>query len=95
MRRRCFVLPASKRIIVTVPETLLFEMDSVTVSECKNRSEIVREAIRFYLGERRRLLVREQMKKGYLEMAEINLSLACENIGEEEALVNCIEKLLE
>lgn len=88
-------MPASRRIIVTVPEALLCEMDSVTVTESKNRSEIVREAIRFYLGERRRLLVREQMKKGYLEMAEINLSIACENIGEEEALVNCIEKLLE
>ncbi|HCF48833.1 MAG TPA: CopG family transcriptional regulator [Syntrophomonas sp.] len=88
-------MPASKRIIITVPEALLFEMDSVTVTESKNRSEIVREAIRFYLGERRRLLILEQMKKGYLEMAAINLSIACENIGEEEALVNCIEKLLE
>lgn len=84
-------MPASKRIIVTVPEALLFEMDTVTISESKNRSEIVREAIRFYLGERRRYLFREQMKKGYLEMAEINLRIACENIGEEEALVNCIE----
>ena len=88
-------MPASKRIIITVPEALLFEMDSVTVTESKNRSEIVREAIRFYLGERRRLLILEQMKKGYLEMAAINLSIACENIGEEQALVNCIEKLLE
>ncbi|MGI6434482.1 MAG: CopG family ribbon-helix-helix protein [Syntrophomonadaceae bacterium] len=88
-------MPASKRIIITVPEALLFEMDTVTMSESKNRSEIVREAIRFYLGERRRLLFREQMKKGYLEMAEINLRIACENIGEEEALVKCIENLLE
>ncbi len=88
-------MPASKRIIITVPEALLFEMDSVTMTESKNRSEIVREAIRFYLGERRRILAREQMKKGYLEMAQINLSIACENIGEEEALANCIEKLME
>lgn len=88
-------MPASKRIIITVPETLLCEMDTVTITESKNRSEIVREAIRFYLGERRRIMAREQMKKGYLEMAEINLSIACENIGEEEALVNCIQKLLE
>ncbi len=88
-------MPASKRIVVTLPENLLFEMDSLTVSERKNRSEIIREAIRLYLGERRRLQFREQMKKGYLEMAEINLGIVCENIGEEEALVNCIEKLLE
>ncbi|QGT98742.1 Programmed cell death antitoxin YdcD [Candidatus Syntrophocurvum alkaliphilum] len=64
--------------------------------ESKNRSEIVREAIKFYLGERKKNLMREQMKKGYLEMAEINLNIATENCCvEEEALVNSIEKLLE
>lgn len=89
-------LPASKRIIITVPENLLAEVDDVTAMDCKNRSEIVREAIRFYLGERKKNLIREQMKKGYLEMAEINLSIASENtLIEEEALNNCIEKLLE
>lgn len=89
-------LPASKRIIITVPENLLAEVDDITALDSKNRSEIVREAIRFYLGERKKNLIREQMKKGYLEMAEINLSIASENtILEEEALNNCIEKLLE
>lgn len=89
-------LPASKRIIITVPETLLAEVDDITEIDSKNRSEIVREAIRFYLGERKKNLLREQMKKGYIEMAQINLSLANENILiEDEALNNCIEKLLE
>ncbi|MGR6835254.1 CopG family ribbon-helix-helix protein [Syntrophomonas erecta] len=89
-------MPASKRIIITVPENLLSEVDDVTVLERKNRSEIVREAIRFYLRERKKALRKEQMKKGYLEMAEINLRYAHENNGvEEEALSNCIEKLLE
>ena len=89
-------MPASKRIIITVPENLLAEMDDVTILESKNRSEIVREASRFYLRERKRTLIVEQMKKGYMEMAEINLHLACEHSGvEDEALVNCIEKLLE
>lgn len=89
-------MPASKRIIITVSESLLSEVDCVTTLENKNRSEIVREAIRFYLGERKRKLLREEMKKGYLEMAEINLNIASKNIGlEEEAMANCIEKLLE
>lgn len=89
-------MPASKRIIITVSESLLSEVDCVTTLENKNRSEIVREAIRFYLGERKRILFREEMKKGYLEMAEINLNIASKNMGlEEEALANCIEKLLE
>jgi len=89
-------LPNSKRIIITVPENLLSEMDTLTTVESKNRSEIVREAIRFYLRERKKNLTREQMKKGYLEMAELNLNLASEHYGiEEEAIINGIDKLLE
>jgi CopG family transcriptional regulator/antitoxin EndoAI len=88
-------LPASRRIIITVPEKLLSEVDDITVFECKNRSQIVREAIRFYLRERKRALTIEQMKKGYLEMAEINLSLACEDFGVEVDLQHLKEKPLE
>ena len=89
-------MPSSKRIIITIPENLLCELDDIKCIESKNRSEIFREAIRFYLGERRRKLLIKKKKKGYLEMAEINLNIACENLKvEEEALINCIEKLLE
>ncbi|MEN6462940.1 MAG: ribbon-helix-helix protein, CopG family [Syntrophomonas sp.] len=89
-------MPASKRIIITVPENLLSEVDYITVVESKNRSQIVREAIKFYVGERKRNLLKEQMKKGYLEMADINLNIASESCGvDEEALANCLDKLLE
>jgi CopG family transcriptional regulator/antitoxin EndoAI len=89
-------LPASKKIMVTVPESLLLELDNIYVAESKNRSEVIREALKLYLGERKRRLVKEQMKKGYLEMADINLTLASESIPvEHEALVNCLEKLTE
>jgi CopG family transcriptional regulator/antitoxin EndoAI len=89
-------LPASKRIIITVPENLLSEVDNITLVESKNRSQIVREAIKFYVGERKKNLLREQMKKGYLEMADINLNIASESCGlDEEALSNCLDKLLE
>lgn len=79
-------MPASRRIIITVPEALLYEVDDFTAAASINRSELVREAIKFYLGERKKRLVVEQMKKGYLEMAEINLSLAGEDMGVEEEL---------
>ena len=89
-------MPASKRIIITVPENLLCEVDDMVILESKNRSQLVREALGFYLGERKRKLKIEYMKKGYLEMAEINLGIAGEShVWEEEAHVNCIEKLLE
>lgn len=76
-------MPASKRIIITVPETLLYEVDRITRLDNRNRSEIVREAIVFYLEERKKELMIEQMKKGYMEMAEINLSIAIEDSGGE------------
>lgn len=77
-------MSASKRIIITVPETLLSEVDDITEYERKNRSQIVREAIILYLGERKRIMMKEQMKKGYVEMAEINLALASEDCEAEE-----------
>lgn len=80
-------MPASKRIIITVSESLLSEVDDIMVLESKNRSEIVREAIKFYLGERKKILAIEQMKKGYLEMSEINLRLARKNNGLEEEVL--------
>ena len=54
-------MPASRRIIVTVSESLLSEVDNVTVLESKNRSQIIREAIKFYLGGKR--FDKEQIKK--------------------------------
>ncbi|MEA4926085.1 MAG: ribbon-helix-helix protein, CopG family [Syntrophomonadaceae bacterium] len=77
-------MPASKRIIITISEILLSEVDRFTAMENRNRSEIVREAIMFYLENRKRELMIEQMKKGYLEMAPINLNIACEISSLEE-----------
>jgi len=78
-------MPASKRIIVTLSEMLLSEVDQVTCLENKNRSDLVREALQFYVDKRKREVLVEQMKNGYLEMARINLTLACElfNLDEE------------
>lgn len=88
-------MPLSKRIIITVPESLLCEVDEFTHIEHRNRSEIVREAIIFYLGERKKELTIEQMKKGYLEMAEINLHMAVEDIINEDCRDAPGDKVLE
>jgi len=88
-------LPASKRIIITVPESLLSEVDQFTHREHRNRSEIVREAIMFYLGERKKELMIEHMKKGYLEMADINLHMAIEDSKNEDYSNVIDDKVLE
>ena len=65
-----------KRIVVSLPDSLLKEVDNVVFVEQCNRSEFVRKAMKFYLSEMKRISFIENMKKGYLEMTEINITLA-------------------
>ncbi|KKM08692.1 CopG family transcriptional regulator [Clostridiales bacterium PH28_bin88] len=71
--------------MISLPENLLEEVDGLAVKEKRNRSEFIREAMKLYIAERKRFTIREQMKKGYQEMAQINLALALEHYdGESE-----------
>lgn len=65
-----------RRIMVTVPDNLLREVDGLVSVERLNRSALIREAVRIYVEERKRQDVREQLVRGYQEMATINLALA-------------------
>lgn len=65
-----------RKILISLPDNLLKEVDSIVSVEKTNRSEFVREAMRLYIRERRKIEMRDKMKKGYQEMAEINIKLA-------------------
>lgn len=67
---------ANKRILVSLPESLLEEVDHIASIENCNRSEFIREAMKLYIKEKKKMRIRESMKKGYLEMAAINMELA-------------------
>ena len=75
-----------KKVLITVPDALLAQVDSVASSENINRSEFVREAMKMYLREKKKQSVAEQMKMGYQEMADINLNIAkmCFDADEQE-----------
>lgn len=78
----------TKRIVVSIPYKLLQEVDGVVEDERLNRSQFIREAMKLYLKERKRRLIRESMQKGYMEMAKINLNIASEAfVAEEEAVI--------
>ncbi len=64
-----------KKILVSLPDSLLREVDEIVSIEKKNRSEFIREAMKLYIRERHRIEIREKMKKGYEEMARINSEL--------------------
>lgn len=66
----------SKRIIISLPDSLLQEVDDIVEIEKRNRSEFIREAMKLYIRERRKMQIRETMKKGYREMGAINLALS-------------------
>ncbi|HPZ43096.1 MAG TPA: ribbon-helix-helix protein, CopG family [Bacillota bacterium] len=80
-----------KRVMISLPDTLLAEVDGIAAAEQLNRSEFIREAMKLYIAERKRRLLREQMKKGYLEMARINLALAVEHYRLEAEAASIIE----
>jgi CopG family transcriptional regulator/antitoxin EndoAI len=69
-------MASSKRIVISVPEHLLRELDGLAAVERWNRSTLIREAVRIYVQERKRRDMREQLKRGYRVMARINLTLA-------------------
>lgn len=65
----------TKKILVSLPESLVKEVDFIVSIEEKNRSEFIKEAMKFYLREKRRVEVSEELKDGYMKMSKINLSL--------------------
>lgn len=65
-----------KKIIVTVPDSLLNDMDSFAEFDGVSRSEMIRKAMNEYISGRKKKNLREQLKNGYEEMAAINIEWA-------------------
>ena len=84
----------TRRIVVCLPESIIEEVDDIVTMEKKNRSEFIREAVYSVLSERRKAGVREQMRQGYMEMAQINLSIAVDLCQAEEEATVCYERKL-
>lgn len=83
-----------KKVLVTIPDSLLAQVDSLAKGENINRSELVREAMKMYLRERKKQSLDEQMKKGYQEMADINLNIAKMCFDAEEETFSAYEEKL-
>jgi CopG family transcriptional regulator/antitoxin EndoAI len=69
-------MSTSKRLVVNLSETLYLEFNKALEKDCKKRSEFIREAIILYIEEKKRLNYIDEMKQGYLDMAELNLEIA-------------------
>jgi CopG family transcriptional regulator/antitoxin EndoAI len=83
-----------KRIMISIPNSLLQEVDGIIAMEKLSRSQFVREAMRLYIEERKRKAVRDMMRKGYQEMAIINLTLAEEGLTADVEVYDMMPTLL-
>ncbi|AHD04288.1 CopG family ribbon-helix-helix protein [Paenibacillus larvae] len=84
----------TKRIMISLPDHLLKEVDGIVEKENSNRSEFIRQAMRLYLLERKKRTLRESMQRGYMEMAKINLNMASEAFQAEEEADNTVDRLV-
>ena len=85
---------AQRKISVTLPGLLVEELDKISSTLNRSRSEMIALALKRYVGEIQQIELREQMKKGYLEMGEINLELAEESLISDENACDIYEKFL-
>jgi len=83
-----------KRIMISLPDQLLREVDGIVACEHSNRSEFIRQAMRLYLAERKKRQIRDSMQRGYLEMANINLRMAAEAFQAEEDADDTLGRLV-
>jgi CopG family transcriptional regulator/antitoxin EndoAI len=87
-------LANTKRIMISLPQNLLKEVDGVVEIEKRSRSEFIREAMKLYLQERKKKQIRESMQEGYMEMARLNLTLANEAISVENEAGRLAEEMV-
>ena len=84
----------NKKILISIPEALLSETDKFLSETKVSRSEFIREAVSFYLKEKKREGIRDSMKKGYAEMGEINSEIAEACVSADNAALKLYEQKL-
>lgn len=86
---------AKRKISVTMPDLLLDEVDTLATSLNRSRSELIVTVLKQYLKERKNVELKEQLKKGYLEMGNININIAENSLLSDECAYEIYEKYLE
>ncbi|QQY80026.1 CopG family transcriptional regulator/antitoxin EndoAI [Keratinibaculum paraultunense] len=84
----------TKKITVSLPNSLIEEVDFIVAMEKKNRSEFIKEAMKLYIREKHKVQVYKQLKDGYVEMSKINSTLAEVGLEQDMAELNVYETRL-
>lgn len=75
---------STKRVMFTLPSSLLEQVDEEVEKLETNRSSLIREALEGFMADRRRRELREALKEGYLYRAQESLELAEEFYAAEQ-----------
>lgn len=88
-------MSSSKKLIINLSESLCNEFDEALKQDCKKRSEFIQEAIILYIEKKKNSNLMEEMKKGYIEMGDINFKISemgfasdIKNLNEYEAMLS-------
>ncbi|UTR08720.1 MULTISPECIES: CopG family ribbon-helix-helix protein [Evansella] len=84
----------TKKIMVSLPQHLVNELDGLLEQQNINRNEVIHQATKMYLKEQKKQQIRETMQQGYMEMAKINLNIATEAFLAEEEAENTLDRLV-
>ncbi len=85
---------ATREIKVSLPQYLLLEIDGFAKQENLERDELIYQATKMFLREKKKRQIRETMRRGYMEMAKINLDLASEAFHAEYEAEHTVERLV-
>lgn len=83
-----------KRISITLSVDILSDIDALRSRLNLPRSTLIEYMIKMYLSEIRRIESKDNLIKGYLEMGEINLSIAEEFFPSDQATQDAYEHYL-
>lgn len=75
-----------QRVMITLPPDLVTTVSQITKRRNTNRSELIRQALVFYLDEVQRQELVQQMKEGYLVNAERDLGI-CNEFADADAQI--------
>lgn len=64
-------LEENRRVVVRLPHYLVDALDAVADGGRRHRSDIIRESVEFYLAERERQQLRQQLIEGYQELSHL------------------------
>lgn len=79
----------SKKLVAELSKTFCQEFNEAFQKESKKNSRFIDDRLILYIEERKSLTFLEEMKRGYLAMAELNLESA--EIGFESDMYDLIE----